>query len=785
MNRPVPFVNRKYFQRLLAGLLGFIFLLYIPFSLSVLYTSRKSILNNINVTNQTVLQQLKQSYSSFSDSISSLANSIFWRNDIQRLLYFPGLSYEEVYFTLKELYGTFIVSHPSLQSICLYNQYDQKFYSVTSTGVMDETEFLEFVDTQEAIRPLTPILHQITLKSGMFQSTQEVFSHFMYQFNDPSQSDESYLVLNQYADQSVSTIDTFSGSSDSVPTATYYVTPDTSVASKELLPEVQEDHDQLLEQFRAKRSELPQEGTCYKDEVNGKQYLVSYVYTKSDENALVIIQDYELVFAELNILSKSLYLIATVVFLAALVLAFLVSRRLYQPIGNVFDFFSQQAVAPLPAVRNFNELDMIKSVYLAASERSKRLENRDNRYRPIALQYGLSSLMLRSDARNIEQFRRAHPTHWLTTQPDGSLMVVLIQPQFSSVGQSTADMELSMLLYGVQNVVEELLEPNYYCASFRQSGYTLGLVVRPKSVDDPVPLLAALEQTSSVMEEHFKVYLAGAVSSCGTSMSALSSLLREATTCLSYAFLFGPIILTYDHISANEQNTQTAYPAELDARLEEAIEKQDLDQCKAVLSEIKSILRMFNTGNAIICTIALLNQIHRLWSKQAKVVQSSLASTSFRTVYSCISGSGSIDQCFDAILCYIHAHLSDQTYESENHDELFVNAVLEFIQNSYFDVNLSSQMIADYLGFNNRYMMKKFKALTGSTLNEYIMNLRMKTAAALLRDTQAPISSISEQVGIDNLSYFYRQFKRIYSCTPTEYRAASTIAPHSKTAAPD
>ena len=785
MNRPVPFVNRKYFQRLLAGLLGFIFLLYIPFSLSVLYTSRKSILNNINVTNQTVLQQLKQSYSSFSDSISSLANSIFWRNDIQRLLYFPGLSYEEVYFTLKELYGTFIVSHPSLQSICLYNQYDQKFYSVTSTGVMDETEFLEFVDTQEAIRPLTPILHQITLKSGMFQSTQEVFSHFMYQFNDPSQSDESYLVLNQYADQSVSTIDTFSGSSDSVPTATYYVTPDTSVASKELLPEVQEDHDQLLEQFRAKRSELPQEGTCYKDEVNGKQYLVSYVYTKSDENALVIIQDYELVFAELNILSKSLYLIATVVFLAALVLAFLVSRRLYQPIGNVFDFFSQQAVAPLPAVRNFNELDMIKSVYLAASERSKRLENRDNRYRPIALQYGLSSLMLRSDARNIEQFRRAHPTHWLTTQPDGSLMVVLIQPQFSSVGQSTADMELSMLLYGVQNVVEELLEPNYYCASFRQSGYTLGLVVRPKSVDDPVPLLAALEQTSSVMEEHFKVYLAGAVSSCGTSMSALSSLLREATTCLSYAFLFGPIILTYDHISANEQNTQTVYPAELDARLEEAIEKQDLDQCKAVLSEIKSILRMFNTGNAIICTIALLNQIHRLWSKQAKVVQSSLASTSFRTVYSCISGSGSIDQCFDAILCYIHAHLSDQTYESENHDELFVNAVLEFIQNSYFDVNLSSQMIADYLGFNNRYMMKKFKALTGSTLNEYIMNLRMKTAAALLRDTQAPISSISEQVGIDNLSYFYRQFKRIYSCTPTEYRAASTIAPHSKTAAPD
>lgn len=383
MKRPVPFVNRKYFQRLLAGLLVFIFLLYLPFSLLVLHISRKSILNNINISNQTVLQQLKQNYHSFSDNISSLANSIFWRNDIQRLLYFPDLAYEEVYFTLKELYATFIVSHPSLQSICLYNQYDHKFYSVTSTGVMDEAEFTDFVDAQESIRPLSPILHQITLRSGSLQSNPEVFSHFMYQFNDPSQSNESYLVLNQFANQSISTIDTFSGSSDSVPTATYYVTPDTSVASKELLPEVQEDHDQLLAQFRTKRSELPQEGTCYKDEVNGKQYLVSYVYTESDENALVIIQDYELVFAELNVLSKTLYLIATAFFLAALVLAFLVSRRLYQPVGNVFDFFSQQAVAPLPAARNFNELDMIKSVYLAASERSKRLENRDNRYLPL------------------------------------------------------------------------------------------------------------------------------------------------------------------------------------------------------------------------------------------------------------------------------------------------------------------------------------------------------------------------------------------------------------------
>lgn len=200
--------------------------------------------------------------------------------------------------------------------------------------------------------------------------------------------------------------------------------------------------------------------------------------------------------------------------------------------------------------------------------------------------------------------------------------------------------------------------------------------------------------------------------------------------------------------------------------------RQDLETCRQILCQIKSMLRMFSVGNAIISTIALLNQVQRISCRQARSAVSPTASSSFRAVYSYISGSESIDQCFDAILRYIQMHFSNQSYTTETSDTLFVNTVLEFVQNSYFDINLSSQLIADYLGLNNRYLMKKFKSLTGGTLNEYIVDLRMKKAAVLLRGTQAPVSSIAEQVGIDNLSYFYRLFKKVYGCTPGEFREA-------------
>lgn len=87
MKRSMKLVNRKYFQRLLLGLLVFIFLLQLPFSFAILQISRKSVLNNINTSNQTVLEQLHKNYTSVSDNISSLAASIFWRDDMHHTEY--------------------------------------------------------------------------------------------------------------------------------------------------------------------------------------------------------------------------------------------------------------------------------------------------------------------------------------------------------------------------------------------------------------------------------------------------------------------------------------------------------------------------------------------------------------------------------------------------------------------------------------------------------------------------------------------------------------------------
>ena len=56
------------------------------------------------------------------------------------------------------------------------------------------------------------------------------------------------------------------------------------------------------------------------------------------------------------------------------------------------------------------------------------------------------------------------------------------------------------------------------------------------------------------------------------------------------------------------------------------------------------------------------------------------------------------------------------------------------------------------------------------TYTELLQKKRMSQAVFLLRNTNMAIEDISEQVGYENVSYFYRLFYKVYSMTPKEYR---------------
>ena len=80
---------------------------------------------------------------------------------------------------------------------------------------------------------------------------------------------------------------------------------------------------------------------------------------------------------------------------------------------------------------------------------------------------------------------------------------------------------------------------------------------------------------------------------------------------------------------------------------------------------------------------------------------------------------------------------------------------------------------ADQLNIPRRTFTKVFAELAGDTWLRHLRRLAIQHAQHRLYSTDIPITSIAFECGFNDLSTFYRQFKRYSGMSPGEYRATA------------
>ena len=103
------------------------------------------------------------------------------------------------------------------------------------------------------------------------------------------------------------------------------------------------------------------------------------------------------------------------------------------------------------------------------------------------------------------------------------------------------------------------------------------------------------------------------------------------------------------------------------------------------------------------------------------------------------------------------------------HFSSLVGKVINYI-NSNLQNNLSVNEIASLFFVSPTYLSRVFKKETGLSVIEYINKLKIKHSTFLLRDTSLPIQDIGRIIGVNDVNYFSRLFKKYMSQTPTQYR---------------
>jgi two-component system response regulator YesN len=121
------------------------------------------------------------------------------------------------------------------------------------------------------------------------------------------------------------------------------------------------------------------------------------------------------------------------------------------------------------------------------------------------------------------------------------------------------------------------------------------------------------------------------------------------------------------------------------------------------------------------------------------------------------------------LLQLAHCIFEQKSKEQTNKSVETVEHLKQFIHEE-LDKELSLTRLSEVVHMNTSYLSRFFKQMTGSSLTEYIMDLRIAKAKTLLRETDLKIQDIAGKVGFDAPAYFIRLFKKETNLTPMEYR---------------
>lgn len=104
-------------------------------------------------------------------------------------------------------------------------------------------------------------------------------------------------------------------------------------------------------------------------------------------------------------------------------------------------------------------------------------------------------------------------------------------------------------------------------------------------------------------------------------------------------------------------------------------------------------------------------------------------------------------------------------------DQRFIEQATQVVENHMENSAFSIDTFSREMGVGRTVLFQKIKGITGSTPNNFIMNLRLKKAAYfLLNAPEMNISDIAYRLGFGNPQYFNKCFRELFGVAPSQYR---------------
>lgn len=185
-------------------------------------------------------------------------------------------------------------------------------------------------------------------------------------------------------------------------------------------------------------------------------------------------------------------------------------------------------------------------------------------------------------------------------------------------------------------------------------------------------------------------------------------------------------------------------------------EYQDLLVLRAFLSRDDKYFGQLTIGPAAAKRIAgLFDTVHQGLTSQNE------------EFWPCRSRSYFLETLFLVERLYSAPENMDDTTLPENPTE--ADSLLIYLHTHYQE-RITIADLCRIFNLNRTSLNERFSAVTSMPIMAYLINLRVRLAAQMLRDTTLPVNEVMDRVGFNDLSHFGRIFRRQTGMSPSAYR---------------
>lgn len=107
--------------------------------------------------------------------------------------------------------------------------------------------------------------------------------------------------------------------------------------------------------------------------------------------------------------------------------------------------------------------------------------------------------------------------------------------------------------------------------------------------------------------------------------------------------------------------------------------------------------------------------------------------------------------------------------EIEPADEKFLRKTIEIIENNLTNTQFGVKYLVSEMQMSRSVFYRKLQALTGKSVNEFIISIRLKRAAQLLLTGEFTVNQAAWEAGYNDIKHFRTQFKDTFGITPSAF----------------